>query len=106
MNLHEYLRIARRWWWLVTLGCLLAGAAAWLLTAQMSPVYRARAVLLVNQAQNPASVTYQDILGSQQLTKTYAQLVTSTTNLDRYWPSWTTQGSRRRRSVRMSAQAR
>jgi capsular exopolysaccharide synthesis family protein len=83
MNLREYLRIGRRWWWLVTLGCVLAGSAAFLLTTQMTPVYRARAVLLVNQVQNPSSVTYQDILGSQQLTKTYSELVTTSVNLER-----------------------
>ena len=32
----------------------------------MTPAYRSSATLLVNQAQTPGVVTYQDILGSQQ----------------------------------------
>jgi capsular exopolysaccharide synthesis family protein len=47
----------------------------------MTRIYRANAILLVNQSQNSSPVTYQDILGSQQLTKTYAELVTSNLNL-------------------------
>lgn len=81
MTLREYLAIAKRWWWLAVLGCLIAGSSAFVVTSQMTPVYRAQAWLLVNQAQNPSAVTYSDILGSQQLTKTYAQLVTSNLNL-------------------------
>lgn len=81
MTLRDYLAIARSWWWLVVLGVGLGGGSAYAVTTQMTPIYRARAVLLVNQAQNPAAVTYQDILGSQQLTKTYAELVTSNVNL-------------------------
>jgi receptor protein-tyrosine kinase len=83
MALREYLAMARRWWWLVALGCVLAGGAAWILTSQMTPVYRAKAVLLVNQAQNPSTITYSDILGSQQLTKTYAELATANVNIER-----------------------
>ena len=81
MTLREYLAIAGRWWWLAVLGCVLAGGAAYLVTSATTRIYRSEALLLVNQAQNPSSVTYQDILGSQQLTKTYAQLVTSNLNL-------------------------
>jgi len=69
LTLREYLAIAKRWWWLAALGCLLAGSSAFVVTSQMTPVYRAEAWLLVNQAQNPSAVTYQDILGSQQLTR-------------------------------------
>lgn len=81
MTLREYLSIARRWWWLAVLGCVLAGGAAYLVTSRMTRIYRSEALLLVNQAQNPSVITYQDILGSQQLTLTYAQLVTSNLNL-------------------------
>ncbi len=81
MTLREYLAIARKWWWLGLLGCLLSGGAAYAVTSQMTRIYRAEALLLVNQAQNPSTVTYQDILGSQQLTKTYSELVTSNLNL-------------------------
>lgn len=81
MTLRDYLGIARRWWWLALLGAVIAGFAAYLITSRMTPVYEAKATLLVNQAQNQSSQTYEDILGSQSLTKTYARLVTSNLNL-------------------------
>ena len=84
MTLRDYLKIARRWWWLVILGTVVAGAVAFLVTAQMTRIYEARAVLLVNQGEDPSrTLTYNDILGSQSLTKTYAQLVTSNIHLKR-----------------------
>ena len=85
MTLRDYIGIARRWWWVVALACVCGGGLAYLLTDQMTPVYRARAVLLVNvnQGQTPGGQSYQDILSSQQLTKTYAELVTSNINLER-----------------------
>jgi capsular exopolysaccharide synthesis family protein len=83
MTLHEYMAIAKRWWWLVLIGCLLAGGSAYVLTSRMTPIYSARAVLLVNQIQDPRAITYQDILGNQSLTKTYARLATSNINLQR-----------------------
>lgn len=82
LSLRRLIAIARRWWWLVLAGCLLAGAAAAFATAQQTPIYQARALLLVNLGQNTGSGSYQDILGSQQLTDTYAELVTSGSNLE------------------------
>lgn len=79
----DYLRIARRWWWLAIVVVGAGGAGAYAVTRQMTPVYSAEATILVNQAQSPGSQTYQDILSSQQLTKTYAELAVSTDNLAR-----------------------
>lgn len=83
MELREYLRIARRWAWLFAAGVALAGLAAFLVTTQMTRIYRAEAIVLVNQTQSPAAITYQDVLGSQQLANTYARLAVTDTNLQR-----------------------
>jgi len=83
MTLKDYLDVAKRWWWLVLLGCVLAGGSAYVLTSRMTPIYSARALVLVNQVQSPSVTTYQDILSSQSLTKTYARLATSDINLQR-----------------------
>ena len=83
MTLRDYLAIAARWWWAVLVGGLVAGIAAGLVTSRMDRVYEARAQILVNQVANQNAPTYNDILGSQSLTRTYAQLVTSTGNLAR-----------------------
>jgi tyrosine-protein kinase len=82
LSLRRLIAIARRWWWLVVVGCLLAGGAAAFATAQQTPIYQARALLLVNLGQNVGAGSYQDILGSQKLTETYAELVTSGSNLE------------------------
>ncbi|HMS60577.1 MAG TPA: Wzz/FepE/Etk N-terminal domain-containing protein, partial [Tepidiformaceae bacterium] len=83
MTLRDYLKVARRWALVVVLGCVLSGGAAYLLTTRMDKVYQARAVILVNQRENQAAPSLQDIQGSQSLTKTYAELVTTSNNLER-----------------------
>jgi succinoglycan biosynthesis transport protein ExoP len=82
MIFSDYLRIARRRWWLASLVVVVAAAGAYGLTTRMTPMYSAEATILVNQAQVPGNQTYQDILSSQQLTKTYAELAVSADNLE------------------------
>ena len=83
MTFADYVRMSRRWWWLVLAGTLIVAGAAYALTSRMTPIYRAQATILVNQAQSPGAQSYQDILGSQQLTKTYAEVATSSVQLSR-----------------------
>lgn len=82
MSLREYAKIARRWAWLVVAGALVAGIAAFLISSQLTPVYRAHAQLLVNQPDKGDNI-YQATLGNQSLTKTYAELAISNSNLRR-----------------------
>ncbi|HWO94338.1 MAG TPA: polysaccharide biosynthesis tyrosine autokinase [Dehalococcoidia bacterium] len=77
MELRQYLNIARRWWWLAVLAMAVAGSAAYFVSSSRTPVYEAEATLLVNRGQNPNSPTYEDVLSSQQLVKTYAQMIES-----------------------------
>ena len=81
MTLRDYLKIAQRWWWLVLVGCLLSAIAAFLVSSQIPDVYQARVALFVNQGENGGSQSYNDQLLSQNLTKTYAQLVTGNSHL-------------------------
>jgi capsular exopolysaccharide synthesis family protein len=83
VTLREALAIVRRWWWLIVAGLVVGVAGAFAISSQLTPIYRAQATVLVNQAQNPNAVTYSDILTSQQVTKTYAILARSKLNLDR-----------------------
>ncbi|HEU5422172.1 MAG TPA: polysaccharide biosynthesis tyrosine autokinase [Nitrolancea sp.] len=82
LTLSEVLRLARRWWWLIVLCPLLAAGIAYLVSSLLTPVYQARATLLVEQSQTPGSQGYQDILASQQLTQTYSRLVSTRPVLD------------------------
>ena len=74
MDAERYLAVARRWWWLLILGALTGGIAAYLLSRAQTPTYAATATMLVNQAQAVTGPTYNDILANQQLSKTYANL--------------------------------
>ena len=75
MDLKSYLKIIRNRWWLLLLGPVLAGAIAFYVSKQMTPTYATSATLLINQTQTPGTVQYNDILTSERLTNTYAELV-------------------------------
>ena len=83
MTLRDYLKIAQRWWWLVLVGCVLSAVAAFLVSSRVTEVYQARAVLLVNPGEGSGTNQYENQLLSQNLTRTYAQLVSGNTHLNR-----------------------
>lgn len=82
MELRQYAAIAWRWSWLLILGAVLAGLAAFVVSRLQTPVYEAKTTMLVNQSQAVTGPTYNDVLANQQLTKTYGQIVTSSLVLD------------------------
>jgi len=76
MELLEYWKIVRKWLWLIVLGTLLAGGTAYVVSRNMTPIYRASTTLLINEARSPAVTDYTSLLTSERLAKTYAQLLT------------------------------
>lgn len=71
-----YLDFLRRRWWLLILGPVIAGLAAFVVTKQMTPMYKATSTILVNRLPtNQGVIEYNDILTSERLTNTYAVLV-------------------------------
>lgn len=79
MDLRTYWDLFRRWAWLIALCAVLAAVAAYAFSVRQTPIYRASARLLVGQnstSTNP-SVAYTDILLSERLTRTYAQILTA-----------------------------
>lgn len=70
-----------RWYWLIVLMAILAVAAAFIVTNQMPPVYKASATLLISPAQNNSSSQYTDLMASERLALTYSQLLTDRTVL-------------------------
>lgn len=75
MELRRYLEVVARWWWLLIISTLLAGAVAFFYTRTLPPVYRATALLFVNQVAAPGTLTLSDALLNQQLAKTYSQMM-------------------------------
>ncbi len=83
MELREYAGLLRKWLWLVIVCALAAGAIAYIVSKNTTPIYEASSTLRVNQASNPATtVAYADILTSERLARTYASLLTSRPVLD------------------------
>lgn len=76
LDLRRYVAVLRRWWWLI-IGCaLLAAASAYVVSTQMTPVYRASVTLLVHQASTTSTSDYAAILTSERQARTYAEMLT------------------------------
>lgn len=75
MELRRYWQIIRRWWWLLLVGPVVAGVVAYFVSESQTDIYRAETTLLVNQTQTPGTLQLNDILASERLTNTYAELV-------------------------------
>lgn len=75
IDLRQYLALFVRWWWLVALSGILAGAAAFLISARMTPIYQASTTLMINQASSTAETDYNTILTSERLARTYAEML-------------------------------
>ncbi len=75
IDLRQYFQLIKDWIWLLVLAALLAGIAAYVTSSFTTPIYSTSATLLINQARSPSSATYQDILSSERIAKTYAELM-------------------------------
>lgn len=83
MELRQYLALVRKWLWLVILCAALAGAAVFFFSRRQTPVYQASSTVLINQARSTTGdTTYQDILTSERIARTYAQLLQDYPTLD------------------------
>jgi capsular exopolysaccharide synthesis family protein len=79
MEVKRYLVLLWRWSWLILLGALIAGGAAYLVNKNTMPVYRASARFLIDQA--PGSTggnDYSKLLLEQRLAQTYVELMKTT----------------------------
>lgn len=77
MELREYTRLILKWLWLVVLCTLVAALAAFFVSRRQTPVYQAGSTLLVSQANSSTTnPNYSDLLYSQQVARTYSQLMT------------------------------
>lgn len=75
MELRMYFAIVRRWLWLIILCTILAGLGAYFVSRQQVPVYVAHStVLLDNSTAATDSNAYANLLASQRLASTYAEL--------------------------------
>lgn len=79
IDLREYLRVLRRWLWLIALCTIIAAAAAYIISAKViKPVYRAQVSLMVEpRASSSGVLQYQDVLAGERIARTYAEILKS-----------------------------
>jgi polysaccharide biosynthesis transport protein len=81
MDLRRQGQIVRSWLWLLIAGLLLAGGAAYLVSIALPKVYEGKVTLLVGQSSSSSTPNYNDLLASQRISQTYAELATTGTIL-------------------------
>ncbi|MBV9172735.1 MAG: polysaccharide biosynthesis tyrosine autokinase [Chloroflexi bacterium] len=86
MSSGRYLAAFRHWWWLPILTVVVAAGISYAVAQRLPRVYEAHATLLVNFTPPQAPPTYNDALLSQQLVKTYTQMVVQPVVLEQVGP--------------------
>lgn len=75
LDLRQLMRIGRRWWWLLVLAPLIAGATAFVISDRQQPLYSASVVLRINPPVT-GTLDVQAVQLSQELGETYRSLIT------------------------------
>jgi capsular exopolysaccharide synthesis family protein len=75
LELRQYLRILKKWLWLIAVGALLSGAVALGVSLALPPVYRASTTLLVRTTGGEGD-DYGTVIVNQYLAATYSELIT------------------------------
>ena len=77
MELRQQLGVLRSWFWLLVASVLLAGGAAYLVSSNLPKVYEGKVTLIVGQSIQAANPDLNQLLASQRLSQTYADLATT-----------------------------
>lgn len=77
MDARQTLNVLRRWLWLLIASVLLAGGAAYLVSNSLTKLYDASVTLIVGQSLSSSNPDINQLLASQRLSQTYADLATT-----------------------------
>ncbi len=77
MELRHQIGVLRAWLWLLVASVLLAGGAAYLVSSSLPKVYEGKVTLIVGQSTQAANPDLNQLLASQRLSQTYADLATT-----------------------------
>ena len=83
MELRHQIAVLRSHLWILLVLALTAGAAAYVASSALPRTYEGRVTLIVGQSLSASNPDYNQILASQRLSQTYADLATTTPVLDR-----------------------
>ena len=82
MELRRLIAVLRASFWLVAASVLLAGAAAYVVSSMLPEIYEGKVSMIVGQSINAADPDLNQLLASQRLSQTYAELATTTPLLE------------------------
>src|SRR5512140_203759 len=82
MELSAYIRLVRRWLWLIVLAAVVAGSAAFAATRTQTPLYRASTTIQVGTYSTMSNPDSSMIYTSGQLAQTYVALAKTFPVLD------------------------
>jgi len=83
-EIKKYASIIWHWAWLIILGALVAGGAAYLYSSNQTPIYSTSARLLIDEAPGGSSGNeYSQILLEQKLATTYIELIRTRTIMEK-----------------------
>src|SRR5450759_1132743 len=77
MDARRQLTVLRRWLWLLIACVLLSGGASYLVSSALPKMYEGKVTLIVGQSLSSVSPDYNQLLASQRLSQTYADLATT-----------------------------
>ena len=81
LDVHQLLRVARRWWWLLLIAPLISGTVAYAVGDRQQPLYSATVVLKVNPPVG-ARADFDALRLTQDLTETYRRTIVMSPVLD------------------------
>lgn len=82
MELRHQIGVLRSWFWILVASVLLAGGAAYLVSTSLPKVYEGEVTLIVGGSLNSTNPNINDLIASQRLSQTYADLATTTPILE------------------------
>ena len=77
MELIQYIRLFRKWFWLILLATFVAGSVSFIVSSGRPPVYEASTTIAIGQFIQSPNPNSSDITVGIGLAQTYAKLVTT-----------------------------
>ncbi len=75
MELLQYWKIVRKWWWMIALSTLLFGVAGIFYSQRQVPIYTTTTTMVINPAAPSALLPYTDNYSVQSLANTYTEFM-------------------------------
>ena len=85
MELTAYIRLVRRWFWLIALAAILAGSISFIVSRTQAPQYQSTTTIQVGSYLNLANPNTAMIQTGEQLAQTYAALAIEPDNIRYGW---------------------